>query len=89
MHVNSVDNVSFKIYKSSSPREYGQYMLGQYKDYRIEVYDAYKYRQKLIYVTDKVKNFIKSKLIYWQDGKKKVTRAECTKKERSTINELI
>lgn len=68
--------ISFGIYKGCKSREYGQYLWGEYKDYKIEVYDAYNYGQKLIYIADKFKNFIKSKLIYWQDGVKKTTQCE-------------
>ena len=81
MNVKPIDNnINFKIYKGSKPKPYGEYMWGEYKGYKIEVYDAYNYKQKLIYVADKFKNFVKSKLFYWQDGKKKITRAEGKKK---------
>ena len=76
MKVQPTDNVSFKIYKGTKIRPYGEYHWGFFKDYKIEIYDAHKFKQKLIYVSDKFKNFIKSKLTYWQDGVKKVTKAE-------------
>lgn len=50
-------------------------MWGEYKGYKVEVYDAYKYNQLLIYISKNMQ-FIKSKLTYIVDGEKKVTRAE-------------
>lgn len=76
MKIQPTDNITFRIYKDSAKREYGEYMWGEYKGNKIEVFDAYKYGQKLIYVSDKFKNFIKSKLTYFMDGVKKVMRAE-------------
>ena len=75
MNVKPVDNVKFGILKGVKKRPYGDYLWGEYKDYKIEVYDAYKYNQLLIYVSKNM-NFVKSKLIYLLDGIKKVTRAE-------------
>ena len=80
MKVQPVDNINFKIYKGSKKRPYGEYHWGEYKEQKIEIYDAHKFSQKLIYISDKFKNFIKSKLTYWQDGVKKVTRAEGRKR---------
>ena len=76
MKVQPTDSIAFRIYKGSKIRPYGEYKWGVYRDKKIEIYDAYKHNQKLIYVSDKFKNFIKSKLTYWQDGIKKITRAE-------------
>ena len=76
MKIQPIDNINFGIFKGIKPREYGQYMWGEYKGCKVEIYDAYNYGQKLIYVSDKFKNFVKSKLIYWQNGVKKVTRCE-------------
>ena len=67
---------SFGIYKGCKNREYGQYKWGFYKDFKIEIYDASKFKQKLIYVSDKLKNFVKSKLTYFENGTKKVTKSE-------------
>ena len=76
MNVQPTDNISFRIYKGTKIRPYGQYHWGEYKGNKIEIFDAHKENQKLIYVSDKFKNFIKSKLVYWLDGIKKVIRAE-------------
>lgn len=67
--------IPFGILKGHKKKPYGDYMWGEYKGYKIEVYDAYKYNQFLIYISKNM-NFIKSKLIYWLEGQKKITRAE-------------
>ena len=82
MRVQLTDNITFGILKYAKAKPYGEYLEGTYKGYNIEIYDAYKYNQLLIYVSDKFRNFIKSKLIYWQDGAKKVTRAEGKRYDR-------
>lgn len=76
MRVDNIQPINFKIYKGSAKKPYGEYMWGIYKDKKIEVFNAYNFNQKLIYVSDKLKRFIKSKLIYFVDGIKKVTRSE-------------
>jgi hypothetical protein len=75
MKVQPIDNVNFKIYKGSSKKPYGEYLWGEYKGKKIEVYDAKEFQQLLIYVSEKMR-FVKSKLIYYQDGVKKIIRAE-------------
>ena len=76
MKIQPTDSLNFGILKGIKKRPYGEYMWGEYKDKKIEVYDAYKFNQFLIYLSDKFGNFIKSKLIYFQDGIKKITKAE-------------
>lgn len=76
MKPQPIDNVSFGIYKGHRKTNYGEYTWGKYKDYKIEVFDAYKNNQKLIYVSDKVLNWVKSKLIYFENGIKKIMRSE-------------
>ena len=66
---------SFGILKGIKKRPYGDYMWGEFKGKKIEVFDAWKHNQFLIYVSENMR-FIKSKLIYWIDGVKKVMRAE-------------
>lgn len=82
MEINKIQPISFKIYKGSAKKPYGEYMWGIYRDKKIEVYDAYKLGQKLIYVSDELKYFIKSKLIYFVDGIRKITRAEGTGRKK-------
>ena len=57
--------ISFGIYKGSEAKHYGTYMWGKWKDYKIEIYDAYVNKQKLIYISDRLNRFLKSKLIYF------------------------
>ena len=73
--IQLTDNINFGIFKGVKQRSYGQYIWGEYKGQKIEVYDAYKYNQFLIYVSKNMR-FVKSKLTYWIDGIKNVTRAE-------------
>lgn len=81
MEVKPVDNVSFKILKGYKKREYGNYLWGEYKNYKIEIFDAYKYNQKLQYVSEKnTLRWVWSKLKYIQNGIKRIIRSEaCTK----------
>ena len=74
--VDNTNPISFGIYKFSKPKVYGEYTKGIYKGYNIEIYDAYKDKQKLIYVSDSVGRWIKSKLTYFINGVKKITRSE-------------
>lgn len=75
MKIQPVDNIQFGILKSYKKRSYGEYLEGEYKGFKYEIFNAYKNNQKLIYVSKNM-NFIKSKLIYWLDGVKKIMRAE-------------
>lgn len=68
--------ITFGILKGSKKTHYGEYTWGKYKDYNIEIYDAKKDKMKLQYVSDHLRRWIKSKLIYFQDGIKKITRSE-------------
>lgn len=69
-------NPVFGIYKGHRPTHYGQYTWGKYKDYNIEIYDAKRDKMKLQYVSDQLKRWVKSKLIYFENGIKKITRSE-------------
>ena len=69
--------VSFGIYLGHKKKYYGNYMWGVFKGRKIEIYDAYENNQKLQYVSDnRTLKWIKSKLIYIQDGIKKVIRSQ-------------
>ena len=76
MDIQPIQPINFGILKKIKKRSYGTYMEGSYKGYNIEVYDAFKFNQFLIYVSDKCRNFVKSKLIYWENGEKKITKSE-------------
>jgi hypothetical protein len=67
--------IHFGILKGVKKRPYGDYMWGEYKGKKIEVYDAKKYNQLLIYVSENM-NFVKSKLVYLLNGIKRTLRAE-------------
>lgn len=63
---------TFGILKGYKKTPYGEYTWGVYKGYKIEIFDAKKSQQKLIYVSDnKLLNWIKSKFIYFLNDKKK------------------
>lgn len=70
------NNPTFGIFKSHRQTSYGEYMTGNYKGYKIEIFNAYKNQQKLIYVSDYLLNWVKSKLIYFENGVKKAVRSE-------------
>lgn len=71
------NNPTFGILQEYRKTSYGEYLKGVYKGKKIEVFDAYKNNQKLIYVSDnRLLRWIKSKLIYFQNGIKKVARSE-------------
>ena len=64
---------TFKIYKSCEITRYGTKMTGIYKGNNIEIYTDKKGDKlfyKLYYVSDKMLNFIKSKLVYFSGNKK-------------------
>ena len=68
---------TFGILKGYKTTPYGQYTWGEYKGYKIEIFDAKKYNQKLQYVSNsKTLRWIWSKLKYMQDGIKKVIRSK-------------
>ena len=86
MRVNPVEHkygkpvpypISFGILKGYRKTAYGEYMWGTYKGHKIEVFDATeKHGQKLQYVSDSLLRWVKSKLIYLQNGIKKINRSE-------------
>lgn len=69
---------TFGIYKGSKKTSYGEYIWGEYKGRKIEIFDAYKkYDQKLQYVSElKTLKWVKSKLTYMQNSIIKIIRSE-------------
>lgn len=68
---------TFGIFKGYKKTLYGNYTWGIYKGHKIEIYNAEKYNQKLQYVSNnQTLKWLKSKLIYIQDGIKKVMRSQ-------------
>lgn len=77
--IGTQTNTSFKIYKKTRLTDFGQCVYGTYKNQNIEVYSKKENGNlihKLFYVSDCVRRFIKSKLIYFENGKKRVLRGE-------------
>ena len=70
------NNITFGIYIKTRKTNYGHCDYGKYKENNIEIYHDYESKSKLIYVSDKVRNWIKSKLFYIQDGIKRISRSE-------------
>ena len=69
-------NPTFRIYKGTKYTHYGQCTYGVFRDRNIEVYFDKKEKTKLFYVSDLLRNWIKSKLIYFDKGIKKIVRSE-------------
>ena len=68
---------TFGILKGYKKTTYGEYTGGEYKGYKIEIFDAKKYNQKLQYVSNsQTSNWVQSKLKYIQDGIKKIMRSK-------------
>lgn len=68
-------NPSFGIYKGTKITSYGKCTYGNYKGYNIEVYDDVKDKAKLYYVSDNIRRWVKSKLVYLDNGIKKVLKS--------------
>ena len=68
-------NPSFGIYKGTKITSYGKCTYGNYKGYNIEVYDDVKDKAKLYYVSDNIRRWVKSKLVYLDNGIKKIIRS--------------
>ena len=97
----TVNPVTFGIYKGTRVTHYGQCDYGVFKNYNIEIYSAWADKtkkknfenlvHKLMYVSDMVRNFVKSKLIYFEIGGKidygteKLTESE----RRSRVKHVI
>ena len=68
-------NPSFGIYKYTKTTSYGKCTYGKYKNYNIEIYDDKKDNAKLYYVSDSIRKWIKSKLVYFDKNIKKIIRS--------------
>lgn len=68
---------TFGILKGYKKTPFGEYTWGEYKGYKIEIFDAKKYNQKLQYVSENnTLRWVWSKLKYVQDGIRKISRSE-------------
>lgn len=69
--------VNFGIIKEYHKTRYGDYTSGIYKGKKIEIFNDFQYDQKLQYVSDSITlKWVKSKLMYIQNGIKKIMRSE-------------
>ena len=73
--ITTYNPISFGIYIKTKQTAYGHCDIGKYRGHNIEIYHDYTDKTKLYYVSDKVRNWIKSKLVYFQDGIKKTIRS--------------
>ena len=76
MDIKPINQVNFGIYKGIKRTGYGQCTHGEFKGYNIDIYYDTKDKTKLYYVSDKIKNWVKSKLEYFDKGKKKTVISE-------------
>ena len=68
-------NISFGIYKGTRHTHYGKCEYGIYKNKNIEIYFDNQDKTKLYYISDLARNWIKSKLVYFQEGVKRIVRS--------------
>lgn len=77
MIIDTNRKVNFGIYKWTKYTNYGERMHGEFKTNNIDIYTDNKEKTKLYYVSDILKNWIKSKLTYFdKKGNKRVTTSE-------------
>lgn len=67
---------TFGIYIKTKKTAYGYCDIGKFKGNNIEIYNDLKDNAKLYYVSDSIRKWIKSKLIYFENGIKKVLKSE-------------
>lgn len=72
----SKNSPTFGIYKGTKIKHYGQCVYGQFKDNNIEIYSDNLRQTKLYYVTNKFRKWIKSKLVYFENGIKNTVYSE-------------
>ena len=66
---------SFGIYKNTRITPYGKCTYGEYKKYHIQVYDDREDKAKLYYISDDKLKWVKSKLVFFRDGIKRVLKS--------------
>ena len=77
MIIETNRQVNFGIYKYTKYTRYGYRDVGVYKGNNIDIYHDTTDNTKLIYVSDKLRKWLKSKLTYFDKfGNKKVTTSE-------------
>ena len=76
MIIETNRKINFGIYKGTKYSPFGKCVHGIYKNNNIEIYTNKEDKTKLFYISDLFMNWIKSKLIYFENGVKKVVRGE-------------
>lgn len=83
MDIKPIDSkTNFGIYKYSKAKPYGELIIGRYKNYNIEIYDAKRDNQKLFYISRVDNSWVKSKLVYFVRGIKKIIRSKSNGMQR-------
>lgn len=72
---------TFGIYLKTRKTAYGHCDIGKYKNNNIEIYHDYTEHAKLYYVSDSIRRWIKSKLIYFENGIKKIIRSNASERK--------
>ena len=80
MNIQPISKINFGIYKGTKITRYGQCDYGVFKEKNIEIYFDKQDKTKLYYVSDLFRNWIKSKLIYFENNIKKIIRSEANKR---------
>lgn len=80
MKIQPITPINFGIYKGTKTTRYGQCDYGVFKEKNIEIYFDKQDKTKLYYVSDLFRNWIKSKLIYFENNIKKIIRSEANKR---------
>jgi hypothetical protein len=77
MIIDTNRKVNFGIFKWSKSTNYGYRTHGEYRTNNIDIYYDKQDKTKLYYVSDILKNWLKSKLTYFdKKGNKRVTTSE-------------
>lgn len=75
MIIDTNRKINFGIYRCSKVTPYGTRDTGIYKDKIIDIYNDTGNNMKLYYVSDLYNNWIKSKLAYYIDKVKHITKS--------------
>lgn len=86
MIVETSRKINFGIYRGTKLSPFGKCDYGLYKDKNIEIYFDNQDKTKLFYVSDKFRNWIKSKLIYFENGIKKVLKGENNERKNQKLD---
>lgn len=76
---------TFGIYLRTRKTPYGHCDIGRFRGANIEIYHDYQEKTKLYYVSDSLRNWLKSKLIYFEKGIQKILRSEAQNRTTSQL----